>query len=367
MKTRIISTPTEKSGERASHLRLVTVKTSRLVESGLSLQSFLQQAERAQPEGDSPVAFYLITLQTMASRHSMFRNLRRAARLMRQEFAELRWEMLTFKDVDKLRSRMLLDGLAPSTINSTLSAIKGVAKAAYGLEMMPEPVYRRIKEVARVSGSRVPRGRALDARELAALLSACEERRPAPAAWRDLALLALAAGCGLRRSEIVSLQLSDYNLQERVLKVRGKGNKERLIYLEDAGSHEALLDWLAVRGSHLGSFLCPINWDGRVIHKQLSTEAVYKAVRHRARQAGINPCSPHDLRHTFASDLLNRGAELTDVQLLLGHARIETTQVYTHRDERQKKKTMRLVCLPFKSRRKLKPRRARRRRRGQKL
>jgi site-specific recombinase XerD len=334
----------------------------------LSLAAFIEQEERrALTESAvaeiSPAVHYIITLSSQCSRESMFRNLRRVARYLRTTVGEINWKQITFVEVERLRSRMLFDGLAPATVNATLSAIRGVMRQARRSKLISQEQLDRILEVKPAEGVRLQRARALSLEELAALFTACAQGRGRSlVAARDAALLALLAGAGLRKSEAIELQLSNFNHRERTLTVIGKGNKERRIFLEDKGTLRALTDWIVLRGGKPGPFLCSITRQGEVSLKPLSQDAPYKIVLRRSCEARLeSTCTPHGLRHTFATHLLDQGAEITDVQQLLGHARVETTQIYDHRKEKGQRRAMRLVVLPFKRRRKLRPRKAKRR------
>ena len=124
--------------------------------------------------------------------------------------------------MEAIRASLQESELAPSTINMTLSALRGVAKSAFNLGLMSADHYARLCNVKPVRGERVPVGRALSVGEIGALLDTCAGT---PIGIRDAAIIAIMYCCGLRRDEIVSLYLSHYN--EGELKVRGKGNKER--------------------------------------------------------------------------------------------------------------------------------------------
>jgi len=151
-----------------------------------------------------------------------------------------------------------------------------------------------------------------------------------PAALRDRALLELMYASGLRASEAIGLELTDLDLEERVLRARGKGSKERLVPIGQAALR-ALRTYLE-RGrprfvkelpvSHLF-----VNFRGGALTRQ----GLYKIVRRHALSAGLaDRMSPHTLRHTFATHLLAGGCDLRSVQEMLGHADVATTQLYTH-------------------------------------
>jgi integrase/recombinase XerC len=176
----------------------------------------------------------------------------------------------------------------------------------------------------------------LDIEEMQALLEAPDSK--IPLGRRDRAILEFFYASGLRRSELVELDLEDINLSSRVVRVRGKGGKERLvpfnrtaaaavrIYLKD----RRLLVQAAPKKSSVDDRLREpvfLNYRGG----RLSTRSVDRLVRRYATQSNTRlGISPHALRHSFATHLLERGADLRAIQELLGHSRVSTTQRYTH-------------------------------------
>jgi integrase/recombinase XerC len=179
----------------------------------------------------------------------------------------------------------------------------------------------------------------LDGGEIARLLAAPD---PATAAGRrDRAILELFYASGLRLSELVGLDLEDVHVSGRMLRVRGKGGKERLVPFNHAAA-EALR---AMTADHRSA---PAPGPGRAASPhgrrrdplfrnlrggRLGSRSVDRIVRRYVREAAIAPgVSPHALRHTFATHLLQAGADLRAIQELLGHAQLSTTQRYTHLD-----------------------------------
>jgi integrase/recombinase XerD len=151
-----------------------------------------------------------------------------------------------------------------------------------------------------------------------------------PLALRDRALLELMYACGLRVSEARGLALGDVDLQEGVLRARGKGSKERLVPVGRAAVR-ALQAYLA----HGRPALVGARVEDRLFvnHRggALTRQGLYKIVQRHARAAGLERLmTPHTLRHTFATHLLSGGCDLRSLQEMLGHADLATTQVYTH-------------------------------------
>ncbi|MBI2423165.1 MAG: site-specific tyrosine recombinase XerD [Candidatus Hydrogenedentes bacterium] len=144
---------------------------------------------------------------------------------------------------------------------------------------------------------------------------------------RDAAILELFYSCGLRISELAKLPLHHVNAEESSVRVRGKGNKERMIPL-GRRAMEQIGAWLKVRSTlEIRSNSLFLSAKG----KTLSRTAVWLVVKKMAARAGIQKnVTPHTLRHSFATHLLDHGADLRSVQEMLGHADISTTQIYTH-------------------------------------
>lgn len=151
-----------------------------------------------------------------------------------------------------------------------------------------------------------------------------------PRGHRDRTMLELLYATGLRVSELVSLTSEQVSLVQGVVRVTGKGGKERLVPLgEEAVSW--LQDYLqGPRQDLLGGRLCPFLFPTRR-SDCLTRQAFWQLIKRYALAAGIGkPLSPHTLRHAFATHLLNHGADLRVVQMLLGHSDLSTTQIYTH-------------------------------------
>ncbi|HEX6583559.1 MAG TPA: site-specific tyrosine recombinase XerD [Thermoleophilaceae bacterium] len=164
--------------------------------------------------------------------------------------------------------------------------------------------------------------------EVEKLLS--QPRGTEPAALRDRALLELMYACGLRASEAIGLELMDVDIDEGVLRARGKGSKERVVPIGQAAI-AALGPYMErgrpalVKGSAEPHLFVNFRGGG------LTRQGLYKIVRRHALTAGFaDRMSPHTLRHTFATHLLAGGCDLRSVQEMLGHADVSTTQLYTH-------------------------------------
>ena len=155
------------------------------------------------------------------------------------------------------------------------------------------------------------------------------------AGLRDRAIIELLFSSGLRVSELVNLNRDHINLNRKEFMVRGKGQKDRPVFVSK-GAAERVSDYLASRHDSLVPlFISYSRFTGQTDtsgdYRRLQSRSIQRMVSHYAKMAGITKhVSPHTLRHSFATDLLMNGADLRSVQAMLGHSNISTTQVYTH-------------------------------------
>ena len=257
------------------------------------------------------------------------------------------WASLRYQHTLALRS-LLAERYKPATANKMLAALRRVLLEARRLGLMSPDDYAHAADISAIKGSSLPPGRALSMGELSALMRVCSADRT-PAGPRDAALIALLSRGGLRRSEVVALDLADYVIESGAITVRsGKGRKDRTTYL-DGGAAAAVADWLSVRGAEAGPLLCPVNKAGTITIRRLTDQAVLGALQKRAKQATVKGFSPHDLRRTFISDLLDAGADIATVQRMAGHASPETTSRYDRRGEATKRRAASLLHLAYES------------------
>ncbi|MFL6414467.1 MAG: tyrosine-type recombinase/integrase, partial [Bryobacteraceae bacterium] len=209
------------------------------------------------------------------------------------------------------------------TIRRKLAAVRalfkflrqeGICSANFAARLRTPKVKQRLPEV-------------MSAEKANNLLDAVEDGTIAAEPWRerDLAILELLYGCGLRVSELVGLDLTDIALDERSIRVRGKGNKERRVPVGNRAAG-AVQTYLEVRPDKPG--LRAVFLNSR--NERLGDRQVRRLVKAYALLAsGDSTVHPHSFRHAYATHLLNDGADLRAIQELLGHARLTTTQKYT--------------------------------------
>lgn len=263
----------------------------------------------------------------------------------------LDWGQVRAGHVGQLRSR-LVEHYAPATCNGHLAALRKVLAWARDMGQMPaEPYDAARRAAAVVKGNSRRAGREVQAVELGALAAACAaDARPQGA--RDAAMLAVLYGAGLRRAEAVGLTLADYDADSGALQVRGKGRHHRTSYVTN-GAAQAMADWLALRGPEPGPLFLGITSAGRIApadSEHMTGQAVLAMLRRRAAQAGVASFSPHDLRRTYAGDLLDAGADLATVQMLMGHASPTTTARYDRRPEAARRRAAERLHFPYQRR-----------------
>ncbi len=296
----------------------------------------------------SPAAAYLGGLAA-TGRRTMQGSLNTIARLLgAPDLWSAPWAQVRYEHVAMIRTKLTEQGLKAATVNKHLAAIRGVMRAAWRMGLVDAETYERIADVRLVTGSTLPAGRALGPGEIAAIMRACADGTPAGA--RDAAIIALAYAGGLRRAELAALSVGDILSDDGemlTVKVLGKRSKERLVYL-DNGAALALRAWVKVRGMGAGALFYAGRRGGHILQGQgMTSQSVLQVVDRRASQAGIEHASPHDLRRSFVSDLLDAGVDISTVAAMAGHASVITTQRYDRRGEQGKKRAAKSLHVPF--------------------
>ena len=298
--------------------------------------------------GPNPAAVYLSRLAA-GSQRGMLAALKSVASVFAgQPFDPLlvQWHLVRYEHAQAARSALAAK-YAPATVNLHLAALRGVLKECWRLGLMTAEELARAADVASIRAENLPAGREVSFGELRSLFRSVSDPAAGAKAARDAALLGLLYGCGLRRSEAVALDVADWNPATEEVTIRnGKGHKARLVYAK-GGTATALKTWLVARGSEPGPLISPIRKGGQVQMRRMSAHNVFHIVRRLASQAAVGKFSPHDLRRSFVSHLLDASADLASVQQLAGHASIATTARYDRRGERAKAKTAGLLHVPF--------------------
>lgn len=310
-------------------------------------ESLLPTKRRSEPSRLNAAAVYLAGLKSANSRRSMERPLRVIAEIVAPgvAFDALPWHDLRYEHTQAIQAR-LAERYDAATVNHAISALRGTLKTAWRLGQMGVEDYMRACDLKPVKGEKIDQaaGRAVEEWEIRALIAACKDDTPAGA--RDAALFGLAYAGGLRRAELAALNLEDVNLESGVVKVHGKGNKERTVHIHN-GALRALKDWIAIRGDAPGALLWAVQKGGKLVPGRMSNQAIYNIMGYRAKQAKLKSFSPHDMRRTFAGDMLDAGVDIATVQKMMGHANVSTTAGYDRRGERAKADAAKKIHFPY--------------------
>jgi site-specific recombinase XerC len=360
MRTRTRSGKTKKRPKRTAITPLRKEATSAIV-------------RRPKPDDASCVAVYLASLGSDKSRASIHDALKRVIRVLNfrnPETGELvtveqfPWEKIRYRHMMAIRSRLasskksiVVDGvvtevevrpLSPSTVNHTLSAVRGILDVAWKQRKITTNDYQRARSVKGIRGSRVEAGRHIKSKEIAKLFQMCGN---GISGVRNGAVLAVLYGCGLRRSEVAGAMVQDLELDKKSLKIIGKGNKQRRLFLPP-GTFQAVVDWMELRGPAPGPIFVALTRYGKITDRPITDEAIRKIVSKIERAARVKHISPHDFRRTYVGDLLEKGVDVVTVQKLAGHASPTTTARYDRRNEKTKKRAASLLEVPYSARKK---------------
>lgn len=302
--------------------------------------------------GAELVDTYLRSLQSAKSRTTMEEGLRRVTRAVSgsNDARAFPWHLLTYEQMIGIRARLVAAGYPPSTVNLSLSGLRQMLKIARVLGKTTSEQRAALDLVKNVTGKRVTKGRAFGEAEFLAMWTACDALEPLET-LQCRAILGTLLGAGARREEVCELPARAH--REGCLFIIGKGNKERKVPI-DAWVAEHLDEWIETRKTldptHNLMF-CTIGRKNDVVKPW----ALWFKVRGLASRAGIvdekGRCTlaPHDFRRTFASRLLDQGFDLSEVQRLMGHASMATTQKYDKRAEiglAEKRRKVRIFDVP---------------------
>ncbi|MFD9948789.1 tyrosine-type recombinase/integrase [Nonomuraea sp. NPDC059023] len=329
------------------------------------LHGELITAAAALPRDRNPYWVYIDSLASANSRRTMRGNLDRLARILAGyepddpaaaaiTGEQAPWHLLDYAHTTKLRARLVekIDrgDWQAKHVNHHLVALRRVLKEAWRLGIMQPDVYQRARDIQNVDESRLPAGAHVPDEALAAALAECEEDESA-AGRRDAALLAVLFTTGCRREEIATMVLADYDPADRSIRVVGKRNKQRMVYLtRDACAF--LEAWLAVRGSKPGPLFFGYFKGAKKVRmrggrpQHLSGQAIADIFARRLKEAGAVRRTPHDLRRTFIGNLLDEGVDLATAQALAGHSSPVTTSRYDRRPDRTRQEAVDRLTLP---------------------
>jgi site-specific recombinase XerD len=332
------------------------------------------QTHVQRPHNRNPVMSYLASLGSKDSRRVQKTALDQIATLLSsgqiEDSLQFPWEKLDYGTVTAVKA-WLDSRYAPSTVNRYLCAVRRVIKEAWRHNLISAERYQRATDVSSLTAQRLPTGRELENSEIKSLIEVCLADKDNPVSGiRDAAIISLMYSSGLRRSEVVSLDLEDVNLTTGQIRVIGKRNKERFAYLA-AGAIRAIKKWLDCRGRSPGPLFYAVNKSGRIIRRRkqrlteaqkaqgmrpksviarLSDQTIYYVINKRAKEAGLEKkATPHDMRRTFVSDLLEEGVDLATVSRMAGHEDTNTTKRYDRRPSKVMQEAVEKLDVPYPS------------------
>ena len=292
---------------------------------------------------NNPVNSFLLTLDSKFSVNTYFSRLSIFCDFYfkTRNFDECSWSELSHIAILQYMRFESNNDKAHTTINLTLSALKSVAYECWQQKFIDIECYMRIKMIKKLKGTRANAGRVLKTSEIEKIkryfASHTDNRNT-----RNYALFALACGAGLRRREIMLLDVS--SIKNQTVLVHGKGNKSRTIYLSGFAS-DAVYKWLKRLNRTSGALFSKISRNDEVSIARISSMGIGVVINQIINNVGIEHFTPHDLRRTFATTLLEVGADKLAVQRLMGHSSLNTTVIYDRRGDKTQKAAIEM--LPF--------------------
>ncbi|MDW5286714.1 tyrosine-type recombinase/integrase [Alteromonas macleodii] len=280
-----------------------------------------------------PYALYLGRLAPNSQR-SIASQLNSIADLLRwpEKKREMMYHKIDFQQASHIKALLIANGWSARSINRAMTAIRSIVGVAVMSGMAPEMQLVQLRAISKVSHG-AHDGKPLSVKQVQTLFAHLKQNTSV-LGIRNYAVLATLLGTGLRRSELVALLLQDYVAGSALIVRKGKGNKSRTVHLPEWARH-ALNEWLVLRGKQEGYLFHRVARGGNIQHDtHLSSCAVYSLIRKSLSAIGIEGVSPHDLRRTFITRLLEQNVDLNTVRQMAGHADISTTIMYDKRSEK---------------------------------
>ncbi len=290
---------------------------------------------------ESPVGLYLSSI-VPNSRKTMIYSLKQVCLTITNGKSDDIWACPFWK-ISLAEMSLLKNTLAETrsirTTSLYLASIKGVIKSAWRLGYITAEQYQRLTDISGPKGSDPDHGRALTREEIKKLLSSCDNTIKG---IRDRAVLMILLYSGLRRSECSKLKLEDLTqidyqggLGYALQVVRGKGGKSRVLYLNHQ-VFDCINKWIEIRTNQPG-YLFPRLSNLKNTELHISSQSIYDLLSDMAIKSGVAKFSPHDVRRSFATQLLESGYDLQSVSRLMGHSNSVVTARYDKRGDKQLK------------------------------
>jgi len=288
---------------------------------------------------------YIEMLKSIKSQRSTASNLNNAVKFFTQDEGiqhdNYDWAALSDESIRRLVANLTRTERSPQTINSYLSSLKGVAKLAAKNGVISKEMLSQILEIKSISGTHNKGGKAIAKLDIHKLIDRClyEDSNKS---LRDSAIMAVFYGTGIRRSSLAALQVANYIPSRSVIVAKGKGN-----VISDKPLNPRIKDmlehWLDLRGRDAGPMFTRILKGGKVTKNAISEQAIYNIITERCKQFGLEHHSPHDLRHSFATELLKNNVDIKTVQEMMDHKQISTTEKYLHSSREDKENAVKNI------------------------
>lgn len=296
---------------------------------------------------DDPAWMYLNSFQSENSKRSMTSALDVVSRVI--GFANhhyVPWHEFDHAKLLIVRNRFLSQKkengelkYSPATINNYLTAIRGVCRQAWKLGKMDHEVFMKVLDEKPVSGKRHKEREKFTISELGLVVSYFTNK-DGTKAFRDGVIFALLTGTGIRRSELVKLEVSDVLRRKQSIRVKGKGNKERIVPVQK-NAFDLVLKWIEDwRGDHAGPLFSRIYKNEQIGEEKLRPHSVNYIFEQMVKELWQNDVlrnkhkfNPHNFRHSFATLLREKTDDISRIQEILGHSDLKTTVGYFIEDE----------------------------------
>jgi integrase/recombinase XerD len=256
------------------------------------------------------------------------------------------WHKVRYEHCVQVRS-ILASRYHYQTANNYLYVLRGILRECWRLGLMSTDAYHRAVAVAPIKGTSLPAGRYVTPEEWERFFrNLVEDRTPLGA--RDLAMFAVLRATGIRKSELLGMEVDDYNPRDMTFTVTGKGNKQREV-AADEWIRPLLEMWLRIRGPRPGALFCAVYRNGHIDpeHKNLSPSNLHVVLYRRIAEAGIQKFSLHDFRRNMATDLFDADVHIKTIMDQGGWERAETAMRYDRRPKSRMKAAVAHVRNPL--------------------
>lgn len=285
----------------------------------------------------NPAQVYVDGLPSPTSKRSMKMALKAIAKILGGDDPyTFDWASLRYSHSMYVRSQ-LSQKYAPQTTNRLLVGLRRVLETTWRMGLMSSEDYHRASDVKDVASSDALFGRMIEPAEFEKMCAVCQDGTKA--GKRDLAMLHILRYAGLRRDELVGVNVADFDAEDKSLRVhKGKGAQRRIVYLPNK-TVAAISDWLAaLNAKPTDPMFVGVKKNDVPSKARIGGTSIYNNINKRAAQAGLTEIHPHDFRRTYISDLFDKGVDVATISKLAGHNEANHTVGYDRRKEDPKRR-----------------------------